>query len=196
MTLQDLALGLSRMGRAYSPLATLDGTGATCVEVGMRELAERLLASGKVVKMESGCWEWTGKTGKLPDGRRGYGKVSVNGKQVPAHRVFYLAFVGPIPDGLVMDHTCINRPCVNPDHLRAVTVRINNRENRITERKHRFTNDDICLKCGAKVRVYIWNNGRDGKQTFRRCGPCDDQRRIAQKRAERERKKAQPELGV
>lgn len=50
----------------------------------------------------------------------GYGK-----RNIYAHRWSYEYFNGPIPDGLVIDHLCRNRWCVNPDHLRAVTHRDN-----------------------------------------------------------------------
>jgi len=66
---------------------------------------------------ESGCWEW--KAYRNPDG---YGRFSVQCQGQMAHRVVYELVVGPIPQGLELDHLCRNRGCVNPDHLEAVTT--------------------------------------------------------------------------
>lgn len=73
----------------------------------------------KVEKTE-GCWYWTGaKYGT------GYGAFVPTGAEKPrsslAHRFAYELMVGPIGEGLVIDHRCHTRHCVRPDHLRAVT---------------------------------------------------------------------------
>ena len=65
------------------------------------------------------CWEWTGF--RDPDG---YG-VFRHPKTRRAHRASYLMFVGGIDTGLVIDHLCRNRGCVNPTHLEAVSVKEN-----------------------------------------------------------------------
>lgn len=64
----------------------------------------------------SGCYLWTAA---LDDA--GYGRIGVDGRTVGAHRVAYELYVGPIPDGMTLDHLCRNRACVNPAHLEPVT---------------------------------------------------------------------------
>lgn len=66
------------------------------------------------------CWLWTGAIAP-----NGYGKVWFNGRQVGAHRVAYMLFVGSIPPGKQLDHLCRVRHCVNPSHLEPVTQREN-----------------------------------------------------------------------
>jgi len=71
----------------------------------------------------TGCWLWTGEITK-----RGYGRLMVQDgrwRHVLAHRFSYERFVGPIPDGLCIDHKCRCRSCVNPNHLQVVTYREN-----------------------------------------------------------------------
>lgn len=65
------------------------------------------------------CWIWTGAR------RHGYGVFEQHGKTRPTHRVVYESLVGPIPDGLQLDHLCRTPSCVNPDHLEPVTGRVN-----------------------------------------------------------------------
>ena len=68
------------------------------------------------------CWLWTAnrKSG-------GYGQLTLNGKRRLAHRLVYELMVGPIPDGMQLDHLCRQRGCVNPGHLRVCTLRENSR---------------------------------------------------------------------
>lgn len=81
---------------------------------------ERFLAKIEVQgAAPGGCWLWTGAragTGYayMQRGRRGEGLVR-------AHRWSYEHFVGPIPEGLDLDHLCRVRHCVAPHHLEPVT---------------------------------------------------------------------------
>lgn len=84
------------------------------------------------------CWLWQGYVNPTT----GYGGFGIQDDQgrwhsIDAHRVSYMLYTGPIPDGLHLDHTCHTRDncvggsscphrrCVNPDHLEAVTQQIN-----------------------------------------------------------------------
>lgn len=112
---------------------------------------------------ESGCWQWTGALrgsgyGGFPDGRKTY----------RAHRWAYEHFVGPIPEGLELDHLCRNKLCVNPAHLEPVT-RLVNIQRRVPflnmpkkthcKHGHAFTEENTYISC------------RNGKQ-HRSCRAC------------------------
>lgn len=66
------------------------------------------------------CWEWTGCVLQ-----NGYGQFSDEGRRVFAHRFVWELLVGPIPEGLTIDHLCRNKICVNPDHLEPTSMRVN-----------------------------------------------------------------------
>jgi hypothetical protein len=74
------------------------------------------------------CWQWQG-TGT----RTGYGQIRVGGKGTPmayVHRIAYELMVGPVPEGMEVDHLCFNRGCLNPEHLEPVTRAENHRRRR------------------------------------------------------------------
>jgi hypothetical protein len=76
---------------------------------------------GKIARDDgTGCWLWT--AGISP---AGYAQFRYDGKKQNAHRFSYEAFVGPILDGVHIDHLCRVRHCVNPAHLEAVTCHEN-----------------------------------------------------------------------
>src|SRR5687767_12328790 len=66
------------------------------------------------------CWLWTGYVAP-----HGYGRVRYQGKQYGVHRLMYALLVGPIPEGLQLDHLCRVRHCCRPEHLEPVTGREN-----------------------------------------------------------------------
>jgi hypothetical protein len=82
-------------------------------------------------KTGAACWIWTGSH----DGD-GYGRHYLNGSPCGAHRFAYELLVGPIPDGLVIDHLCRVRNCVNPAHMEPVTNAENVRRGGCSIRTH------------------------------------------------------------
>lgn len=74
-----------------------------------KDLAQRFWQK---VDKSGDCWVWTGALLKT-----GYGSIRIDKKAMRAHRVAYELCVGPIPDGMLLRHSCDNPPCVNPSHL-------------------------------------------------------------------------------
>lgn len=101
------------------PNGTLIGAGRRAKQKLDRE---RFLQYVEVVE-GNGCWPWTGAT---DDG--GYGVFMVEGRACGAHRVSFELFVGPIPTGKLILHSCDNPPCVRPDHLSPDTSLANNQD--------------------------------------------------------------------
>lgn len=125
-------------------------------------LAERIAINSRVDK--NGCWRW--QKSIKPDG---YVDITIGSrrnntrKSVKAHRVSYEAFIGPIPEGLTIDHLCRVRDCVNPEHLEAVSMKENTMRSPISPtavnaRKER------CPSCGGN-----YSTKKDGS---RYCSPC------------------------
>jgi hypothetical protein len=82
---------------------------------------DEVRAFTRIRRAPRGCWEWIGYV----DGS-GYGRFRGRHRQwESAHRWFFEFLVGPVPDGMELDHLCRNRRCVNPRHLEPVTHRVN-----------------------------------------------------------------------
>lgn len=125
---------------------------------------------GYIPEPNTGCWLWI-KSVKA----NGYGLY----QKTVAHRWSYEHFVGPIPDGLFLDHLCRTRCCVNPRHLEPVTARENTRRSPIApatinrlkthcKRGHEFTEENTinrptgyrgCHTCNrARAREHYYSN--------------------------------------
>jgi hypothetical protein len=77
---------------------------------------ERLLRNASR-NNESGCWNWNGQVSNS-----GYGRFKIRDEQgnirmQSAHVVSYEAFVGPVPQDMLVKQCCNNRLCINPEHL-------------------------------------------------------------------------------
>ena len=123
------------------------------------------------------CWLWQAHVNS-----DGYGLFYVGPTQttVRAHRRAYEQLIGPIPDGLVLDHLCRAPSCVNPWHLDPVTDKVNvlraeSRCSKLTHCKHghEFTEANTS-----------YQKGRDGRPR-RRCRTCQDAR-TARRREQRQ----------
>ena len=95
------------------------------------------------IKEPAECWEWTGARGLNYHKEKSYGHVNYNGKTTKSHRIAWMIYNGPIPDGMFILHKCDNPPCCNPAHLFLGTAKDNMQD------------------CLAKNRV---------KRTGKRCG--------------------------
>lgn len=114
---------------------------------------------------ENGCIIWP-----LRQTKNGYGHSNKGRSSVVAHRLAYENQVGPIPDGLTLDHLCRNRLCVNPEHLEPVTQRENNlRGNSVSGINHRKTQ----CKHGHPLRG---DNLHIDAKGHRRCLDCRERR--------------------
>ena len=122
-----------------------------------------------------GCMEWMGHR------TNGYGSFWLEGKNVRVHRVSYELCVGPIPEGLQIDHKCRNRACVRPDHLEPVTSRENIRRGVIARKgairevvkktpKVQPTIDTLWDFSASEGSCLLWTRGTSGGVSGNRYG--------------------------
>lgn len=116
----------------------------------------RLVRTKVWVCPDCGCWLWSGGCDTS-----GYAKFKLRGKTVVLHRYTYEALIGPIPDGLTVDHlNCTLRRCINPDHFELVEA-LENTQRANATRWHdvKFTADGIkvpkanCTTCRERFPI-------------------------------------------
>ena len=125
------------------------------------------------------CWNWTGSLNTY-----GYGCYYAGRRRlIYAHRASYEAFVGPIPEGMHIDHLCRNHGCINPSHLEPVTVGENIRRgvspSALNARK------SVCIRGHELVDTY-----KDGRRFCRICHNAA--RRLRRSRQEKRPRAVKP----
>lgn len=132
-----------------------------------------------LVDVDTGCWLWTGALNLWGYGVIGDGTREDNNSLV--HRAAYEEFVGPIPDGLDLDHLCRNRMCCNPDHLEPVTRAEN------VARGDRSTGWADELKTCKRGHPWVEENTRRSAKQ-RHCRTCERARKRGNRAAEKRTK--------
>lgn len=119
------------------------------------------------VKIVNGCWIWQRAINKVT----GYSHISAYGKSTTAHRLSYRLFKGEIPEGTEIDHLCRVRACCNPDHLEAVTHRVNLERSPL----HIMFNDEFRYLAGSPKQTHCKNGHEltpENRGHHGRCKTC------------------------
>lgn len=104
------------------------------------------------------CWSWLG-----PQTSNGYGRVYFKGSIALAHRVAWMHAFGPIPDGLLVCHTCDNRICCNPTHLFLGTPK-DNTQDMVAKGRHRNGSQRLTPTQVRKIRAQFIPKYATGKR--------------------------------
>lgn len=119
----------------------------------------------KISVTPDGCWQWTAALNS-----KGYGSFNIDKVGKSTHRVVYELLVGPIPDGLQLDHLCRNKRCCNPAHLDPVTAAENARRRPDVHKTHCVHGHELTPE---NTVVKARPNGR----SIRNCRTCGNAQR-------------------
>lgn len=147
------------------------GSRSVPAPLNLTPMMERGLFWSRVrVGAASECWPWTG-SGALP---QGYISLRFEGRKTYAHRVAYELSVGPIQEGMEIDHVrdrgCTVRSCCNPSHLEAVTHVENMKRGRRPNQTH-------CMRGHALSGNNLYVYRESATRVHRQCRTCRAARR-------------------
>jgi hypothetical protein len=117
------------------------------------------------------CWIYC-----INQKQKRYGVFSIKDVSFLAHRVSWSIFKGKLDPHLVVDHTCRNRRCVNPDHLREVTRRVNALENNIGPAAKNILKTK-CLKGHNLSGDNLYIDNRNGNRSCVKCRSFNSSKR-------------------
>lgn len=124
----------------------------------------------RITVTDAGCWEWQQRCN-----RHGYGEVNLTalreaGISKLVHVITYTLLVGPVPDGLELDHLCRNTKCCNPSHLEAVPHLVNVERGELRARHLEYFASQTHCKNGHEYTPANTHIRTDGR---RRCRTCN-----------------------
>lgn len=126
-------------------------------------ISERMERYGWTVT-DSGCWEFNGPL------RNGYGQISVPGNRSEiASRAAYMAWVGPIEDGLYVCHKCDNPPCINPAHL-FLGTHDENVQDSVSKKRHQYGTRQWLAKLTDDEALAVREMYATGRYTQKQVG--------------------------
>lgn len=131
-------------------------------EDGQGSLSHLLERFFEKVEKTDNCWRWNAALNK-----KGYGRFNIGGRVFLSHRISFALAGREIADGLVLDHTCKTKSCVNPDHLEAVT----NIEN-LTRSPEVWIGRDTCKKGHKSTPENAWEYTDFRGSKRKQCRKC------------------------